>query len=408
MKLTDIVCKTSKPSDKVQKLSDGGGLYLEIKPSGPKYWKQKYRYAGKEKKLSHGVYPEVSLKEAREKRDKARKLLMDGIDPQEAKKEVKRDILIKSANSFEAVAREWHEVHSHKVSEKYAQTIMLRMESDIFPEIGARPISDLRPPEIYAVLKKIEKRGAHELAHRAKQYIGQVMRYAIATSRAERDYTADLKDALPHKKVEHYAALEPRELPEFLKVLERNDARLYPQTRIAVQFLMLTFVRTGEMIQAKWEEFDLKDRMWTIPAERMKMRSPHLVPLSHQVMALLDELKNLSIANSEWVFPSQIRPRNHMSNNTVLEALRRMGYRGKMTGHGFRALAMTTIKERLNYRHEVIDRQLAHSHRNSVTAAYDRAKFLTERIQMMQEWADYIDDISRSDKVINVSFGEKS
>lgn len=405
MKLSDRTCKNEPPSDKTKKLSDGGGLYLEIRPNGRKYWKQKYRFAGKEKKLSHGVYPEVSLKEAREKRDQARKLLKQNIDPQEAKQQDKRDILLNAANTFEPIAREWHDVHSTSISEKYAQTIMLRLETDVFPTLGNRPIRDIKPPEILQVLRKIDQRGAHELAHRAKQYIGQVMRYAIATGRTDRDYTADLKDALPNVKTTHYAALEPREIPEFLHTLHKNDARLYPQTRIAVEFLMLTFVRTSEMIEAKWEEFDLKDRMWTIPAERMKMRQPHLVPLSRQVMTLLDELKQLRTHESEWVFASQVRPRNHMSNNTVLEALRRMGYRGRMTGHGFRALAMTTLKERLNVRHEVIDRQLAHSVGNSVVAAYDRAQFLTQRIEMMQQWADYIDDIASEDKVIVGKFG---
>lgn len=404
MKLNAKKCEMATREKDGGKLSDGGGLFLELHKNGRKYWRYKYRIDGKERLHAIGVYPETSLGEAREKHKIAHKLVAGGIDPQEMKKEKKRDKVLNAANSFEAVAREWHERHQQRVSEKHAATIINRLEADVFPMIGKRPIRDLTPPEILEVLRKIEKRGAHELAHRAKQYIGQVLRYGIATGRAERDHTGDLRDALLHVKTTHYAALEPNELPEFLKVLRRNDARLYPQTRMAMEFLMLTFVRTSEMIEARWEEFDIEHKTWLIPAERMKMRAPHLVPLARQTLELLEELKPLS-GHREWVFPSHVKPRQHMSNNTILEALRRMGYRGRMTGHGFRALAMTTIKERLGYRHEVIDRQLAHSHRNSVDAAYDRAKFLDERRKMMQEWADYLDRAAVEEKVIVGKFG---
>ncbi|NBB88873.1 MAG: integrase arm-type DNA-binding domain-containing protein [Bacteroidetes bacterium] len=407
MKLTDKKCKTATREKDGTKLSDGKGLYLALHQNGSKYWRYKYRIDGKEKLLSLGVYPEISLAEARERHRQAHKMVSDGIDPQQEKKQQTRERRINAANTFEAVAREWHGRHSQKISEKYSNTILLRMESDIFPVIGNRPIRDLTAPEILECLRKIEDRKAHELAHRAKQYIGQVMRYGIATGRCERDFTGDLKDALIHKKQQHFAALEPTELPEFIHTLRKNDARLYPQTRMAMEFLMLTFVRTNELIQARWEEIDYETSSWYIPAERMKMRQPHIVPLARQTLQLLNDLQNLGI-NSEWVFPSQVRPRNHMSNNTILEALRRMGYRGRMTGHGFRALAMTTIKERLNYRHEVIDRQLAHAHRNSVDAAYDRSKFLDERRKMMQDWANYIDRIANEPKVIQGNFGKSA
>lgn len=404
MKLTAKKCDTATREKDGAKLWDGGGLFLELHKNGGKYWRYKYRIEGKERLFSLGVYPEISLAEAREKHKIAHKLVFDGIDPQDMKKEQRRDKALNAANTFEAVAREWHERHKQKVSEKHANTIINRLDADVFPIIGKRPIRDLTPPEILDVLRKIEKRGAHELSHRAKQYIGQVLRYAIATGRAERDHTTDLRDALLHVKTNHYAALEPHELPEFLKVLKQNDARLYPQTRMAMEFLMLTFVRTNEMIQARWEEFDIEHKTWLIPAERMKMRAPHLVPLARQTLDILEELKPIS-GHREWVFPSHVKPRQHMSNNTILEALRRMGYRGRMTGHGFRALAMTTIKERIGYRHEVIDRQLAHSHRNSVDAAYDRSKFLDDRRKMMQDWADYLDRAAVEEKVIVGKFG---
>ncbi len=399
MKLTAKMCEFASREKDGAKLWDGGGLFLELHKNGRKYWRYKYRFNGKEKLFAIGIYPETSLAEARETHKQAHKLVAGGIDPALIKKEQKRETALNAANTFEAVAREWHERHSRKISQKHSTTIMNRLEADVFPVLGKRPIRDLTAPEILDALRRIEKRGAHELAHRAKQYIGQVLRYAIATGRADRDYTTDLRDALLHVKTTHYAALEPRELPDFLKAIQRNDARLYPQTRLALEFLMLTFVRTGEMIQARWEEFDFEHHTWLIPAERMKMRAPHLVPLSRQVLAILEQLKEIS-GNREWVFPSHVKPRQPMSNNTILEALRRMGYRGRMTGHGFRALAMTTIKERLNYRHEVIDRQLAHSHRNSVDAAYDRAKFLDERKKMMQDWADYLDRVANEEKVI--------
>lgn len=399
MKLNAKKCEAATRQKDGSKIWDGSGLYLELHSNGRKYWRYKYRIDGKEQVFAIGVYPETSLADAREKHKIAHKLVAKGINPQEMKKEQKRDRILNAANNFEAVAREWHQRHSQKVGTKHANTIINRLEADVFPFIGKRPIREITPPEILEILRKIEKRGAYELAHRAKQYIGQVLRYGIATGRADRDHTTDLRDALLNVKTTHYAALEPNELPEFLKALQRNDARLYPQTRLAMEFLMLTFVRTSEMIEAKWQEFDLENKTWLIPAERMKMRAPHLVPLSRQTLAILERLKEIS-GNREWAFPSHTKPQQHMSNNTILEALRRMGYRGKMTGHGFRALAMTTIKERLGFRHEVIDRQLAHAHRNSVDAAYDRSKFLDERRKMMQEWADYLDKAANQEKVI--------
>lgn len=393
MPLTDSACKNAKPTDKARKMADAHGLYLEVMPSGARYWRLKYRFHGKEKRLALGVYPDISLAEAREKREQARKLLANGTDPGFAKKEEKRQAARNAENTFESAAREWHANKLESWTSHHAKYVLKRLEADIFPEIGYLPIADITAPQILDALRKIEKRGAQEIAHRAQQTTGQIFRYAIVTGLAERNPAADLKGALKPVKRSHYAALESGDLPTFIQALEKNDARLYPHTRLGMKLLMLTFVRTSELIAAKWEEIDLKEKRWVIPAHRMKMRKDHIVPLATQSLEILVELKALA-GNREWVFPSQINPRKHMSNNTILKALERMGYKGQATGHGFRALAMSTIKEKLGYRHEVVDRQLAHAHRSKVDAAYDRAKFLDERTVMMQNWADYIEELS--------------
>lgn len=401
MKLTDTTCKNAKPAEKPRKLSDGHGMYLEVMPNGSKYWRLKYRFAGKEKRLAIGVYPQVSLKEAREKRETARKLLAEGIDPNQAKRVAKAKSRISAENTFEAIAREWHDNQKSGWSENHAQTVLARLEQDIFPELGRYPITDIDAPTLLSTIRRIEARGAHEIARRQVQVCGQVFRYGIQTGRADRDPSHDLRGALKPVKKSHYAALDSRELPGFLQELEQNNARLYMQTRHAVKLLLYTFVRTSELINAKWDEFDLEGRQWTIPAQRMKMRKEHIVPLSKQAVALLKELQEMN-GHRAHVFPNQVTPRKSMSNNTILKAIERMGYKGRTTGHGFRALAMTTIKEQLQYRHEVIDRQLAHAPRNKVDAAYDRAAFLNERRKMMQEWADYVDALATGGNVLKM------
>ena len=405
MPLTDAICRNAKPRAKPYKLSDGKGLYLEVMPHGSKLWRVKYRYAGKEKRLALGVYDEVSLKDAREKCDLARKRLADGIDPSFAKQEHKRAILLNAENTFEAVARDWHQHNLEKWSENHANTVMRRLEVDIFPKIGNLPIKDITAPILLSPIRAIEKRSAFEMARRALQYCTQAFSYAVVTGRADRNPAKDLSGALKPFKRGHYAAMETKDLPEFLSKLHHNEGRLFPQTRMAIELLMLTFVRTSELIKAKWSEFDFKDAQWVIPAERMKMRKPHIVPLSKQVISILQRLKELN-ENREYVLPGQRNPKEHMSNNAILVALDRMGYRGQHTGHGFRALAMSTIKEKLQYRHEVVDRQLAHAHKNQVDAAYDRAKFLDERKKMMQEWADYLDRVAKGGKVIVGKFAK--
>lgn len=401
--LTIIAVRNAKPKEKLYRLYDERGLYLEVMPNGSKYWRLKYRFNGKEKRLALGVYPEVSLAEARDKRDAARKLVAEGTDPSFAKKEEKRQRVLRSIHTFEAVARTWHKDHQVLWAPQYSANIIRRLELDVFPQIGNRPIAEITPLELLEAIKKIEKRGAYEVARRCLRLCGQIYKYAIPNGLAERNLAADLTGALTPYKKTHFAALDIKELPGFLQALERNDARLYQQTRNAVRLLMLTFTRTRELIEATWDEFDLEEAIWEIPAERMKMRKPHIVPLSKQAVEILQAQKELA-GKWKWVFPNQVRPVNSMSNNTVLFAIGRLGYKGKMTGHGFRALAMTTIKEKLGYRHEVVDRQLAHAHRNAVDAAYDRAQFLDERKKMMQEWANYIDAVASEGKVIVGNF----
>lgn len=406
--LTQLAIQNAKPKQKSYKLFDSGGLYLRINPNGSKLWQLKYRYLGKEKMLSLGLFPLVTLAEAREKRDEAKKKLINGIDPSAAKKAEKQRVIRNAENTFKVVALEWYESRKTIWSPAHADNVMHRMEADIFPYLGNRPIAEIDAPELLGVLRKIEKRGAIDIAHRVRQTCGQIFRYGIATGRGTRDHAADLKDALTTVKTKHFAALDIKEMPEFLHRLKNNDARLYPRTRRAINLLMLTFVRTTELIEASWDEIDLDGAQWIIPAERMKMRRPHIIPLSRQAVALLKEQKEETARfKTKWVFPSQHRPMNPMSNNTILVAIKNLGYAGRMTGHGFRALAMSNIKEKIGYRHEVVDRQLAHGHRNKVAAAYDRAQFLDERTKMMQEWSDYLDAVAAANKLIVSNFIEK-
>ncbi|HEX2751695.1 MAG TPA: integrase arm-type DNA-binding domain-containing protein [Alphaproteobacteria bacterium] len=405
MKLTDKACKNAGIKDKPYKLTDGKGLYLLVNPGGSKCRRYKYRHLNREKVLALGVYPETSLAEAREKHRDAHKQVSEGIDPAQEKKKQKRLAHLAAQNTFAATATEWHSKQKPRWNPKHASNVWHKLETDIFPYIGDRPIAEIDAPELLSVLRKIENRGALDMAHRARGICGSVFRYGIATGLCSRDIAADLKGALSYTPTQHFAAIESKEIPEFLRTLETNEARQYARTRRAMKMIMLTFVRTSELIGAKWAEFDLDAREWHIPAERMKMKKPHIVPLSQQVIDLLgDQWEETGHFNTEWVFPSQIRPKQHMSNNTILTALKRIGYKGRMTGHGFRALAMSTIKEKLGYRHEVIDRQLAHGHRSKVTAAYDRAQFLDDRKKMMQDWADYLDSCLQVHQVIKVKF----
>jgi integrase len=407
MSLTNLKCQNAKPDMKTQKLFDGRGLFLEVRSSGAKYWRLKYRYLGKEKLLALGVYPEISLSEARERCLEARKLLDDNIDPSTAKKDARRTARNNVENSFEAIARQWHDTFKHKWTERHAKTVLHRMETDIFPEIGSHPIADIKPLQIIEALKKVQKRGAFEPAHRLRQYCSQVFRYAIINEIAQTNPAAEVGMVLKPVKKKHYACIAIKEVPELIKAIERNDARLHTDTRLAIRLLMLTFVRTKELIEAKWDEFDLDKAEWIVPAERMKMRNEHVVPLSKQAVAILKDLKERN-GKWDWIFPGHHSPRKHMSNNTILKGLERLGYKGRMTGHGFRALAMSSIKEQLGYRHEVVDRQLAHAAQSMVTRAYDRAQFLEERKKMMQHWSNYLDALANGGKVIAGNFKKRA
>jgi len=393
-KLTEMQCRNAKPKEKAYKLFDGRGLYLEVTPKGSKLWRLKYYYLGKEKRLAMGAYPYVTLKEARDKREEAKLLLADNKDPVQERRKRKEQAMADESNTFEKIAREWH---AHKIPEwreQHAHTILSRLEKDMFPIIGSVPVKQLTHKQLLDMAKSIQERGANDLAKRTLQMSRHIFQYAIITGRADRNIAEDLRGLIKPKPTKHFASLDVKELPDFLRVLHRNEARLMPLTQLSVQFMMLTFVRTNEMIKAEWDEFDFEDRLWLIPGERMKMGKDHFVPLSDQTLDVLSLIRDLH-TNPQYVFPSRDNPKNHMSNNTILMALRRMGYAGQMTGHGFRSLAMSTIMEKLGYRFEVPDRQLAHSKRGEVNKAYDRAMFLDERRVMMQDWADYLDVLAK-------------
>jgi integrase len=391
MPLNDIKCKSIKPKDKIFKVSDEKGLYLEVNPNGSKYWRLKYRFDGKEKRLAFGVYPEVSLKEARDKADEARRKIKDGIDPSAEKKLAKITRMVEAENSFEHVAREWHEKQKDRYTIKHHKAVLTRLENDAFPLLGSRPINQIRAPELLVTVQKIEKRGAVDLSHRVLQTCGQIFRYAIATGRTDRDISADLRGALTVRKKVNHANLKEDQLPEFLKRLEIYQGE--EQTKIALQVLVLTFVRTAELRGMKWSELNFETAEWHIPAERMKMREKHIVPLSKQVIELLNQVRRLH-NNPDFVFPSRINPHKPTSENTLIYAIYRMGYHSKTTAHGFRATASTILNEK-NFRADVIEKQLAHGERNKVRASYNHAQYLPERKQMMQWWADYLDKLKR-------------
>lgn len=406
MTLTNTACRNAKPKEKPYKLADGGGLYLLVNPNGAKHWRLKYRFLGKEKLLAIGPYPLTALAEAREARENAKKLLQAGTDPMAHKREDKRNTLRNARNTFEAVALEWADNQKERWSQKYAEKVLRGLTMNIFPEIGHRPIAQITPPELLDALRKIEKRGALDIAGRTKQICGQVFRYGIQTGMCTRDAAADLRGALKGRKAIHFASIEAKEIPEFLKALEYNEARLYARTRRAIHLSMLCFTRPGEIRQAEWSEIDFEARQWTIPAARMKMRRDHIVPLSQQAIAILEaQHEETGHLNTPYVFPSQVRPKQPMSDGTVNQAIKRLGYNDRMTAHGFRALARTTIREDLGYDSEVIEKQLAHRTMNPLGEAYDRTQFLTERKRMMQDWADYLDAAVSRGKVIKATFG---
>lgn len=398
MKLTATAVRQATTKDKSYKLADSNGLFLLVTAKGQKYWRYKYRFAGKEKMLALGVYPEVSLKDARQSHQEARATLADGIDPcldRKAAKAASAD-----ANTFEGIAREWlDKQRSTYAASTYNKTTWL-LESFLFPTLGGLSPNDITPPMVLAALRRIEQQGKHETAHRAKQAASRVFRYAIATGRCERDPCPDLKGALTATNTVNRASITaPKQIGELLRAIDGFGGQYV--THCALRLAPLVFVRPGELRGAQWDEIDLEAAVWRIPAERMKMRTAHVVPLSRQAVAILEELKPYT-CNSRYVFPAIRSLARHMSENTINAALRRLGYsKEEMTGHGFRAMASTRLNE-LGWNPDIIERQLAHTERNKVRAAYNRAEHLEERRKMMQAWADYLDGLKTGADVVPI------
>lgn len=387
MSLTVLKVKNSRAVDKDIKLSDSGGLFLLIKANGSKYWRLAYRFQGKQKTLSFGVYPEVSLLEAREKSLEAKKHLSNGTDPSTYRKIAKLTSKVEFDNSFESVASEWFDKQKKSWVDSHTVDVKRRLEANIFPKIGKLPINQILPIQVLEIVRSIEKREAFDLSHRVLGVFGQVFRYGVASGRCVSDPTRDLKGVLtPHVK-KSQNAVKPADFPALMLAISRYSSMGNLQTQLALQLLALTFVRTGELIGAKWNEFDFEKKLWKIPASRMKMKREHLVPLAPQSILILEKLRDFSI-NSEFVFSGR-NPKNHISNNTLLFAIYKLGYKGRMSGHGFRAVASTILNEN-NFRSDIIERQLAHLDGNSVRAAYNRAEYFKERILMMNWWACYI------------------
>lgn len=391
MPLNEFTIKNAKPLAKAYKLSDEKSLFLLVHPNGSKYWRLKYYFAGKEKLLALGVYPEISLKTARDKRDEARRLLNDNIDPGLARQTSKYATILNSENTLEAVAREWHLKYLSTWTADHAKRIITRLENDIFPWLGKRAIHEITAPELLSVLRRVENRGTPDTAHRELQNCGQIFRYAIATGRAQRDISADLRGALSPVKTQHLPTItDPKEIGKLLRAI--NGYQGYFVTKCALRLAPLLFVRPGELRCAEWSEIKTDTAEWRIPANKMKMRETHIVPLSKQAIEILEELKPLT-GEGKYVFPGVRYPDRPMSDNTINAALRRLDYMGDdITGHGFRSMASTLLNEQ-GWNRDAIERQLAHGERNKVRASYNYAEYLPERRKMMQAWADYLSSL---------------
>jgi len=382
---------TAKPREKEYKLTDGGGLYLLIKPNGAKYWRLKYRVLGKEKKLSIGVYPDISLADARLKREEARKVVALGGDPSEEKRVEKLAQKASVENNFKAIALEWHEYKRTGWSKGYADDLMEAFENDIFPDLGKRPIAEIKPLEMLTTLRKLEKRGVLDKLRKIRQACNQVFRYAIVTGRAENNPASELSSALATPKSQHFPHLLAEELPEFLQALEAYSGS--PITRLATRILMLTGVRTIELRLAEWKEFDLDKAIWEVPKERMKMRRPHMVPLSTQVVEALREIQVVT-GRYSLVFPGRNDITKPMSEASINQVLKRIGYHGKATGHGFRH-TMSTILHEQGYNTAWIELQLAHVDKNTIRGTYNHAQYLEQRREMLQWYGDFVDGLGK-------------
>ena len=390
--LTELECKNFEAKEKSYKKFDGGGMFLLIKSDGSKYWRLKYNYAGKEKLIALGVYPEVSLKDARKKRDEYKKKLAEGIDPVQDKKQAKHELKENVANTFENIALEWHK-HKWKDSvKKDAKLELSRLKRHIFPYLGSIPIKKITAQQLISTIRNMEDNGILSESQKTRSIVGQVFKYAIATKRAEHNLIQDTAGAYKQPNVKHHPNFSEKELKEFLKTFA--DFKGNPITKLALKFLILTFVRSNELRGARWEEFDFEKNEWRIPAERMKMKEQHIVPLSKQSLAVLEEIKKLSFKENEsgLLFPSAIRSEKPISDNTLSKALRDQGYQGKATPHGMRATASTILNEN-GFKPDVIERQLAHCERNKVRASYNHAQYLQERREMMNWWGDFVEKL---------------
>ena len=398
MALTDTEIRKSRPCEKAYRLPDGKGLFLFVTPTGGRLWRYKYRHDGKQKLMALGQYPDVPLALARERHATARRLLATGVDPMEQRKAEKITLRSTAQDSFHAIAVQWFDHWKVEKSAQHVDATRRRMDANIFPLLGTRPITDIEAPELVAMVKAIEARGATDLAKRAMENAGQIFRYAIAHGYAKRNPASEIRpaDVLKPTHKTNLARIDAKELPALLRAIEVYQGTHV--TRLAMKLMALTFVRTSELIKAKWSEFDMEAARWDIPPERMKMRDPHIVPLATQAIEVLEMLRTLTGA-SEWLFPGDRSDSKPMSNNTILQALKRMGYKGRMTGHGFRGLASTILHEQ-GYPHEHIELQLAHAPRNAVSAAYNHALYLEPRAKMMQDWADFLERTQRGARVL--------
>jgi integrase len=394
MSLTGIEIRSAKAAEKAIKLFDSGGLYLLVNPNGSRWWRLKYRYGGKERGISLGVYPEISLKRARAKRDEARRLVAEGVDPSAERKASKLAL----HETFRGIADEWLDLQAKTLAPVTFNKARWMLTEFVYPRLGARPINEITPPDLLAALRAVEARGKRETAHRTKQRVGQILRYAIATGRAERDISADLRGALAPVITKNHAAItEPKAIGQLLRAIDGYSGQ--PVTHAALKLAPLVFVRPGELRQAEWTEIDLEGGEWRIPAHRMKLRELHIVPLSRQAIEILVGLRPLT-GSDRYVFPSLRTSDRPMSENTINAALRRLGYSNEeMTGHGFRAMASTCLNEQ-GWHPDVIELQLAHAERNKVRAAYNRATRLAERRKMMQAWSDYLDRLRTGAKIV--------
>jgi integrase len=396
MALTDIQVKkaTFDNSKKVTKIFDEKGMFLQVMKNGSKYFKFQYYFAGKQKQISLGVYPETSLKEAREKRDEARKMVSNGINPSEVRKLNKQNLIDDLANNFQSVASEWYVKYKSKWTPKHAERKWRSLEKDVLPYIGKMPIRSITPQDILKVLNRIQDRGAIETAHRVKTICGEVFRYGVIINKCERDYTLDLKGALLSPKTKHMACIkDPKKLGDLLKAIDNYEGEFV--TRCALKLTPVVFARPGELRQAEWSEIDFEKKHWRIPAYKMKMRREHIIPLSKQAIEILKDIEPVT-GRWKYVFPSILSKDRPMSNNTINTALRRMGYTNdEVTAHGFRGTASTLLYEN-GFKEAHIETQLAHTEQNKVKAAYNHAKYIEERTRMMQWWADYLDELKNN------------